>query len=231
MFQLYALKTGLQTDLFTILGDLSQGIHGYRGINDWEEVCTEVFSSGNCQIKTLRQSYRTTIQIMELANEIIKQSDQTGLILAEPVVRHGMKPHVIATDDYQELAQYLIWQMGQLKEEGLQSMAIIGKTKEECQNIYHHLKKESGLKIKLLLGEEDMSGADAVIVPSYIVKGLEFDVVFIASIEYPYTKEELDLKLLYVAMTRPLHRLFICRRYGNLPLLDSAGPQCYDIIE
>lgn len=231
LFQLYALKTGLHTELFTILGDLSQGIHGYRGINDWEDVRKAVFSSGNCQFKILKQSYRTTIEIMELANQIIKQSSNPGLILAEPVVRHGAKPQVKETQDYQQLAQYLSFQIERLKGEGFESMAIIGKTQEECHSIFRHLKKESSFNIKLLLGDDDMTRADAVIVPCHTVKGLEFDVVFIASIEYPYTREELDLKLLYVAMTRPLHQLFICRRSGNLPLIESVGLQYYDVIE
>jgi DNA helicase-2/ATP-dependent DNA helicase PcrA len=39
---------------------------------------------------------------------------------------------------------------------------------------------------------------------------LEFDVVFIADAESEsYGESELDTKLLYVAMTRPLHRLYI----------------------
>ena len=32
-FQLYALKKGLETEMFTIVGDLAQGIHSYRGLS------------------------------------------------------------------------------------------------------------------------------------------------------------------------------------------------------
>jgi len=49
-----------------------------------------------------------------------------------------------------------------------------------------------------------------VIVPSYLVKGLEFDAVFLANAnQETYQPIELDIKLLYVALTRPLHQLFI----------------------
>jgi DNA helicase II / ATP-dependent DNA helicase PcrA len=39
---------------------------------------------------------------------------------------------------------------------------------------------------------------------------LEFDAVFVADAsEENYTTSELDTKLLYVALTRPLHKLYI----------------------
>lgn len=230
LFQLYALKVGLKTELFTILGDLSQGIHAYRGITDWETVMNEVFSPGQCQYMTLRQSYRTTIEIMELANQIIKQSSNSGLILAEPVVRHGVKPRLVYVQDYPTLAKQLAHEIATLKSEGFQSVAIIGKTIKECQNINKHLQQACKLNIKLLIGEEDMNGADAIVIPSFIVKGLEFDVVFIASVDNSYSKDELDIKLLYVAMTRPLHRLYLYGRKESLPLLDRVESKYIDVV-
>jgi DNA helicase-2/ATP-dependent DNA helicase PcrA len=47
-----------------------------------------------------------------------------------------------------------------------------------------------------------------VLVPSYLSKGLEFDAVIIAGGEN-YTDSEIDIKLLYVAMTRALHKMDI----------------------
>jgi DNA helicase-2/ATP-dependent DNA helicase PcrA len=45
---------------------------------------------------------------------------------------------------------------------------------------------------------------------SGLVKGLEFDVVIIANAsKKEYSTDPLDVKLLYIAMTRPLHRLYI----------------------
>lgn len=44
-----------------------------------------------------------------------------------------------------------------------------------------------------------------VIVPFYLAKGLEFDVVMLSNVDSQrYGMGELDIKLLYVAMTRPL---------------------------
>ena len=58
--------------------------------------------------------------------------------------------------------------------------------------------------------EEKMSipKEEIVIVPSYLSKGLEFDCVIAFSHDEAYKEEnETDLKLLYVTMTRAMHRL------------------------
>ncbi|MER2059489.1 MAG: UvrD-helicase domain-containing protein [Niallia sp.] len=90
-FQLYALKAGLETDMFTLVGDLAQGIHSYRGLQNWDALQQTVFPRANYM--TLQKSYRTTIEIMFLANEILHLLDQ-DLPKVKPVVRHGEKPTV-----------------------------------------------------------------------------------------------------------------------------------------
>lgn len=89
LFQFYALKAATGTDLFTILGDLSQGIHSYRGLQNWDELRNNIFSRGS--YRTLQKSYRTTIEIMHLANALLKQTTPE-VDAAEPVVRHGPLP-------------------------------------------------------------------------------------------------------------------------------------------
>ena len=45
-------------------------------------------------------------------------------------------------------------------------------------------------------------------VPSYLSKGLEFDSVVLVAMDERYDpSNELDIKLQYVGMTRPLHQL------------------------
>jgi DNA helicase-2/ATP-dependent DNA helicase PcrA len=95
-----------------------------------------------------------------------------------------------------------------LKEEELNSIAIIGRTDKECLRI-HKMLENSNLPIQLLEEKEDMIKGSVVILPSYLSKGLEFDAVLILTMEESYSVEELDIKLLYVAMTRPMHRLYL----------------------
>lgn len=44
--------------------------------------------------------------------------------------------------------------------------------------------------------------------PAFLTKGLQFDVVILVDVEQ-YERNEWDAKLLYVAMTRPVHRLVV----------------------
>jgi DNA helicase-2/ATP-dependent DNA helicase PcrA len=66
VFQLYVIKKIIKDSSFTILGDLCQGIHSYRGTRDWEDVMKYAFEEGQCQLLTLEQSYRTQWRLWKL---------------------------------------------------------------------------------------------------------------------------------------------------------------------
>lgn len=59
-----------------------------------------------------------------------------------------------------------------------------------------------------------------VIVPVYLSKELEFDVVFILDVsDEKYRNNEMEAKLLYVACTRALHKLYLLHPDNVSPLL------------
>ncbi|MEH7309000.1 RNA polymerase recycling motor HelD [Neobacillus drentensis] len=211
-FQFAALKEGFETELFTIVGDLAQGIHSYRGLNSWEPLVNDIFPNANYQ--SLQKSYRTTVEIMHLANDILSIMDK-DLPKVEPVIRHGDKPLYTKIDpaNPEQVKEILEHDIHVLKEEELNSIAIIGRTDKECLRI-HNMLENSNLPTQLLKEKEDMKKGCVVILPSYLSKGLEFDAVLILTLEESYSEEELDIKLLYVAMTRPMHRLYL---YASAP--------------
>lgn len=220
-YQFFALKKIFNTDFFTILGDLSQGIHSYRSIKDWDVILNKIFESKDSQYLTLEQSYRTTIEIMDLANEVIKLIPYEGLVLAKPVVRHGEKPSISKLKTKKDIINEVEKKVLKLKNEGYKSIALIGKTLNECKSIHKELIKNKDLNIKLLEGKEDEYDNPIVIVPSYLSKGLEFDAVIIVNIDEIYNKEEIDIKLLYVSMTRAQHKLYIYYKDGMDNLLEQ----------
>jgi len=222
-FQFYALKKIFNTNFFTILGDLSQGIHSYRSIKNWNIVLNKIFDHDNSQYLKLEQSYRTTIEIMDLANEVIKLIPNDDLILAKPVVRHGEKPSMIQFKTKKEILNRADKKISDLISEGYKSIAIICKTPKECKSVHNELKKNKKLNIKLLEGKEEQYDNTIVILPSYLSKGLEFDAVIIINIDDIYNEEELDMKLLYVAMTRAQHKLYVYYKEGNNSLLERIS--------
>ncbi len=208
-FQFYVMKKIVKDSSFTILGDLCQGIHSYRGVRQWEEIVNEVFNGNKCEFLTLEQSYRTTVEIMEAANKVIEKLENNELLRARPVIRHGEPVEFISKADVNEAAVDIAQRIKVLKDTGHKTIAVICKTMEECEQMQPLLKK-ADKDISIITGDEKEYKSGVVIVPSYLSKGLEFDVVIISNANMQnYTKSELDIKLLYVAMTRPLHKLCI----------------------
>lgn len=218
-FQLYALKAGLETDMFTLVGDLAQGIHSYRGLQNWQTLQQTIFPRANYM--TLQKSYRTTIEIMFLANEILHLVNE-DLPKVKPVVRHGEKPTVHLYEQKQELIDRMIQVADRLHNDGYHSIAIIGKTEEECRAILKEMQKRKVPNVQFLQENEELEKNYLIIVPSYLSKGLEFDAVLLFTLNESFSQEEIDLKLLYVAMTRPMHRLHLFTRDKASLLLDKA---------
>lgn len=217
-YQFYALKKILRTDLFTILGDLSQGIHSYRGIKDWQCLATDIFVGSKPLYLTLEQSYRTTIEIMDTANQVLSLLSSRTVPLAKPVVRHGLIPEFFYLDHDTAICNKLHTHLKTLKEDGYTSIAIIAKTPREAKHIHHYLKKHFDYDTELLDNKETTYAKLTVVLPAHLSKGLEFDAVVVVTLKDNYTKKELDIKLLYVAMTRALHRMDIICKTDSLPL-------------
>lgn len=76
--------------------------------------------------------------------------------------------------------------------------------------------------VQFLQENEELEKKYLIIVPSYLSKGLEFDAVLLFTLNESFSQEEIDLKLLYVAMTRPMHRLHLFTRDKATLLLDKA---------
>jgi Superfamily I DNA and RNA helicases len=221
-FQIYVLKRIVKDSSFTILGDLNQGIHSYRGIRDWNDITENVFSDRRNEFLILEQSYRTTIEIMDAANKVLENIRSREILKAKPVIRHGEEVRIIRKDTLSAIAGDIKEKIMHLKEESLKSMAVICKTMDECKKIHGLLSKDVK-DIFIITGKEEEYKSGIAIVPSYLAKGLEFDAVFISDAgSTRYGSDELDIKLLYVAMTRPLHKLYIYHIDELSPLLNKV---------
>ncbi|MBE5393878.1 HelD family protein [Brevibacillus borstelensis] len=211
----------------TVVGDIAQGIHAYRGLQSWEELLEGVFQQPRGVYYTLAQSYRSTIEIMKCANEVLRKINLPETIMAKPVLRHGEKPLLASWDGKELPVKNLVQLVNDYRQEGFQSIAIVAKTAEASKKAYKSLKASiEGLK---LLGSKDTQFPGGVVVmPAYLTKGLQFDVVILLNIE-EYLDNKWDTKLLYVAMTRPVHRLFMIHQEDRMsPLFADVPPELYE---
>jgi DNA helicase-2/ATP-dependent DNA helicase PcrA len=90
---------------------------------------------------------------------------------------------------------------------------------EECKVLKKLLDKNKRIHVDIIGENDNAYRAGVMLIPSYISKGLEFDVVIIANHRERYLKNDLDIKLLYVAITRTLHRLLIFAEEGCIEIL------------
>jgi DNA helicase-2/ATP-dependent DNA helicase PcrA len=206
-FQFLTLKEAFPAASFSVLGDLHQGLLAHKGINDWEEI-RPVFDT---EPLVLSQSYRTTIEIMEAANPVIMQLYPKGATpvvpLAVPVIRHGEPVITFTASNQHEKIALIDNEIAAAQAVGCRSIALIAKTEAECRTLQAALShKKSPLPI--VTGQEAEYEGGVLILPVYLAKGLEFDAVIITDASL-YTTKPLDIKLLYIAMTRALHRLVL----------------------
>lgn len=216
LFQLSVLKEILNSSSLTILGDLCQGIYSYRGVNNWEDINKLIFN-GEAQMMSLEQSYRTTIEVMECAKEVLKALDES-YPLPKPVIRHGDKVTIDEVENFKFLVEYI---EEDLKNSNFKSIALICKDLDECKEVYKELQSRK-IDCSMIKGGEKEYKGGIVVIPCHLVKGLEFDWVIICNCsKNNYTLSKLDTKLLYVAMTRPIHKLSIYYIDGKSSLIES----------
>lgn len=205
-FQFFTLNEVLNNNKsITILGDIAQGIYSYRGTNNWDRINEIVFENG-ASIKRLDNSYRTTAEIMNEANKVLtKIKQKENINLAIPVSRHGEKVNYVRAKSIEEKIKIMEDRILSLKKKGYKNIAIIAKDMNSCNEIYEKIDKQK-IEINLLSENLVKYEGGTTIIPSYLSKGLEFDSVIIYGYD-SFEDNELDIKLLYVSMTRAMHSL------------------------
>ncbi len=202
VFSYYILRHVLSQANFSIFGDLAQGIYSYRAIEKWQDIQDTIFEDS--EYLNLRKSYRTSIEIMTEANKI---SSAINLGEAKPVIRES-GPVIKTKIDKDKKNDYIKNKVKEYLDNGYKSIAVVYKNQPEMAKMSKML-KDNGIDNEIIYKDQEKYNGGVCILTSYLSKGLEFDCVIIAdSDERTYDSNNvLDMKLLYVAMTRALHKL------------------------
>lgn len=202
IFSYFVLKKLLSNATFSIFGDMAQGIYSYRAIGDWNEIKENVIF--HAEFLNLKKSYRTSIEIMNEANKV---SEAIGLGRANPVIRSS-GPIIKTNIEKDKEALYIVNRVKEYQSQGFKSIAIVYKDQTNMMELNRLLKKEK-IESEIIYKDQEKYNGGVCILTSYLSKGLEFDVVIIADADDSIylSNNILDMKLLYVAMTRALHKL------------------------
>lgn len=208
-FQFFVFKKIVKSNSMTILGDLAQGIYYYRGTRNWKKTMNIVFGEdSDLRYLTLKKTYRTTEEIMNVANKVISNiADKLDCEPGDPVMKNGAPVTIKKFESRDDMINRIKERLEEFKYKGFTNIAIIGKTISDCMK----LKEQLGRDDIHVIGSKDAEYNGGInIVPSYLSKGLEFDAVIITDADrFNYTDSEVDTKLLYVCITRAMNTLDI----------------------
>ncbi|MCZ8515947.1 AAA family ATPase [Paenibacillus filicis] len=217
-FQVALLSLHTKNGSFSILGDLSQGIHAYQGVIDWKEFLS-LFPEDQSAYFTLNRSYRSTMEIIYFANEVLKAGIAEPPALAVPVFRSG-EPVAMVNTDEDGLIRKLTEEIAAHRAKGGNgTLAVLARSEERCRKLHERL-QAAGCEVHLIIpGQQQYEGGVSVL-PVYMAKGLEFDTALIVDVDsVNYAAAPQDAKLLYVGCTRALHELKLYYSSEPSPLI------------
>nr|UWI50828.1 AAA family ATPase [Clostridioides difficile] len=185
----------------TILGDINQSINPFMNVGDYNNI-HGILKNDTCIIN-LSKTYRSTMEITRFSRKLL-----TETINDEYVERHGDEPKIIGFTDKNQLNKKLIEDIKNYKQKNYKSIGIITKTVRETREVYAFL-KENDVDVQCITKDDDGYVNGVLIMPSYLSKGLEFDIVIIYNASNKNYNNEDERLLLYTCCTRALHVLNI----------------------
>ena len=180
----------------TILGDASQSVNPYG--SSTADMIRKAFTIG--EIMKLCKSYRSTFEITDFSQKI-----QTNHEL-EPIIRHGEPPAILRFEDVKQEILGIFSIISSFKKSGYTSLGIVCKTETQARELSENLRVHTG-DIHFLSNQSSAFMKGIIVTSSHMAKGLEFDEVIVPYVNAKNYNSAIDKSMLYVAVTRAMHRL------------------------
>lgn len=178
----------------TVLGDASQSVNPYG--SSTADMIQKALVTG--KVMKLCKSYRSTFEITDFAQKVRANNE------LEPVARHGEKPQILRFKNEKEEILAITGLISTFKKSEYKSLGIICKTESQAKEIADKLKVDD----TYFLSSQSSAFVQGIIVTSaHMAKGLEFDEVIVSQVDRTNYCSEIDRSMLYVAVTRAMHRL------------------------
>ena len=180
----------------TILGDAGQSVNPYG--SSTADMIRRTFSGG--EVMKLCKSYRSTYEITELARGI-RPNDEL-----ETVSRHGEKPQFLKFNSPEAEVAGIAKLISEFRQADYKSLGIVCKTEAQAEELSKKLKAfDEGV---CFLSSRSAAFVRGIVVTSaHMAKGLEFDQVIIPQADNKNYHSEIDRSMLYIAVTRAMHKL------------------------
>jgi DNA helicase II / ATP-dependent DNA helicase PcrA len=199
-FQFEFMKRLFPAARMTVLGDFNQAIFAHANEMVDFHMLTNLYGPGETEVINIARSYRSTKPIIEFTRRLVPNGE--NII---PFERDGERPVLTQVDNYAELHSCIVSKVAELRDRGLNSIAIICKSAKESASAYESLFSIDGIKLLRSNSLEYEQGV--VVIPSYISKGIEFDAVIIYDASENVYGDESLRRVFYTSCTRAMHVL------------------------
>ena len=211
----YVLRQVLPRCYFTIMGDVSQNIRYETGLNDWEDLKKILLRDDRDSFYLLAKrakSYRNTIEISQYAGRVLEKAS-LGNYKIQPVIRHG-NPVCVQMQQRKDIGKQLKALLENIQQKGFETIAVICRDEKDTETVRKVLQTE----------QEEGFHNGIMVLPVTLTKGLEFDAVVLWQPDtLRYGMNVKEAKLLYVAITRALHELYLLGENEQTELLKSRS--------
>ncbi len=206
LFQIKSLSALAKKGNIILAGDIAQSIIPPFHLSSWDSVkdLMKEMHRKESSYHQLNRCYRTTIEIVNYANKLFADR-LSSKYHPKAVLRHGDPVKELKYTDLKNSLKKLV---RKIKEEGSSTIGVLCKDYHRADEVFNTI-KDLKVDADILNYEENDYKNGILVLPISAAKGLEFDDVIIIDKDSYDLKKKLDVKLLYVAITRALHRLHI----------------------
>jgi DNA helicase II / ATP-dependent DNA helicase PcrA len=221
-FQFAFIKHLFPKSKWTVLGDINQTIHAHQ-LEDGLTPLLDWFDTERSKKIIFHRSYRSTKPIILFTRELLSNGE-----MIEPFERSGILPVLSEFTKREEWMEALIRQIKE-SQANHSSIAIICKTKKESIEAYELLKDK--IEVKLIENGNSSFKKGVVIIPSYLAKGIEFDVVLVFNASAQVYQREEERRLFYTVCTRAMHELYLFSIGEVSRLMDNVDTSLYKKVD
>ncbi len=184
----------------TILGDLAQATSAWT-YESWDDVLEHLPSNGAIRRDELTLGYRAPGQVLELASRLLPEAAPS--VRPTRSIRRGRhEPWILRVPEDQLMAEGLR-EAERLAQDGHLVGVVVAASRLDAMTSF------AGDRIDVGLLERDGMDRPITLVAGLAAKGLEFDAAVVLEPSEIAGNDRRGLRLLYVAMTRPIQHLSI----------------------
>ena len=208
---------------FTVLGDTAQRLTPYRGVRGWRDL-ERVFGRSEIEVQRARRSYRSSRQITEFNNRILRTFDK-NILAPIPFEREGHRVEYNRHRNTTAMYQGIIDDIERVRSlVGLKDAVVAVLVRDQRNlNQFQGFCEERGIREIVLVGQEQHTDSRTVLARISDTKGLEYDAVIVMGVNDSFSDTVFNRKLLYLATTRAKHYLGIHWSGKQSPILEAIS--------